>query len=158
MTILYSQVNRKWIKKPDIFFQEHDLTYFKDVLSGIKIKKTFYLPKPKNYVLDLGCGIGFWSNLFVNKLKIKKIISADLSSQSLKISKLRVKNTIIKKENAEKLSFSKNTFHHINCQGVIHHSPNTQACVDEIYRVLKNGGTASVSVYYKNIILKSISL
>jgi len=71
-------------KKPDIFFQEHDLTYFKDVLSGIKIKKTFYLPKPKNYVLDLGCGIGFWSNLFVNKLKIKKIISADLSSQSLK--------------------------------------------------------------------------
>jgi len=41
---------------------------------------------------------------------------------------------------------------------VIHHSPNTQACVDEIYRVLKNGGTASVSVYYKNIILKSISL
>jgi SAM-dependent methyltransferase len=34
--------------------------------------------------------------------------------------------------------------------GVIHHTPNTQRVVDEIYRVLKPGGKAIVMVYAEN--------
>ena len=33
--------------------------------------------------------------------------------------------------------------------GVIHHSPDTPKAVDEIYRVLKNGGKAKVMIYHK---------
>ena len=58
-------------------------------------------------------------------------------------------NTFI--ENAETMSFDSNFFDHVNCQGVIHHTPNTEKAISEIYRVLKPGGTASISVYNKNI-------
>lgn len=46
----------------------------------------------------------------------------------------------------------------MNCIGVIHHTPNTATCVKEIARVLRPGGTAVISVYYKNIILRNWKL
>ena len=60
----------------------------------------------------------------------------------------------LQKENAEQLSFSDNTFDHVNCQGVVHHTPNADKAVSEIARVLKPAGTASISVYYHNVILQ----
>ena len=138
---------------PNKFFKSHDKVYFNDVLWGINIESAFYLPNKKNITLDLGCGIGFWSNLFVKHFSIKNLYSADLTNEALKICKLRVPKAKVMKENAEKLTFKSSTFDHVNCQGVIHHTPDTQACLNEIYRVLKPGATASVSVYYKNYLL-----
>ena len=53
------------------------------------------------------------------------------------------------------MEFAVNSFDHVNCQGVIHHTPNTEKTVSEIARVLKKDGTASISVYYRNPILRS---
>jgi len=139
---------------PQAFFKSHDAAYFNDVFAGIQIKDIFYFPKANDITLDLGCGIGFWSSFFVKKLSVKNLISADLSKKSLQLCKIRVPSTNIKKENAENLSFKDNKFSHINCQGVIHHTPNTALCIKEIYRVLKLNGTTSISVYYKNNLLK----
>lgn len=139
---------------PEAFFQSHDGAYFNDVLSGIDMETVFHLPKSEDKVLDLGCGIGFWSNLFVKRFGVKNIVSADLTEQALVICKLRVPEAVTQKENAESLTFDDNSFAHVNCQGVIHHTPNTQSCLNEIYRVMEKGGTASVSVYYQNVILR----
>jgi ubiquinone/menaquinone biosynthesis C-methylase UbiE len=139
---------------PQIFFDAHDAAYFNDVFAGVQIKDIFYFPKAKDNTLDLGCGTGFWSNFFVQKLLVKNLTSADLSSQALRICKVRVPSANIKKENAENLSFEDEKFKHINCQGVIHHTPNTQLCIKEIYRVVNLNGTASISVYYVNNLLK----
>jgi SAM-dependent methyltransferase len=59
------------------------------------------------------------------------------------------------KQNAECLTFADGVFSHVNCQGVIHHTPNTEASIREIARVLRPGGSALISVYYKNIYLRS---
>lgn len=139
---------------PQIFFDAHDATYFNDVFAGIQIKDIFYFPKANDNTLDLGCGPGFWSSFFVKKLLVKNLTSADLSSEALRICKVRVPSTNVKKENAENLSFEDEKFSHINCQGVIHHTPNTQLCIKEIYRVLNSNGTASISLYYVNNLLK----
>ncbi|HYJ91387.1 MAG TPA: class I SAM-dependent methyltransferase [Pyrinomonadaceae bacterium] len=48
---------------------------------------------------------------------------------------------------AEILPLADGTFEHIYSFGVIHHSPSTEALVDEMYRVLKPGGTFCVMVY-----------
>ncbi len=37
---------------------------------------------------------------------------------------------------------------------MIHHTPHTDATIKEIARILKEDGTASISVYYRNIFLK----
>jgi SAM-dependent methyltransferase len=54
--------------------------------------------------------------------------------------------------NAEALPFPDASFDHVYSFGVIHHSPNTEAIVREIYRVLRPGGTFTVMVYNKTSI------
>jgi ubiquinone/menaquinone biosynthesis C-methylase UbiE len=50
---------------------------------------------------------------------------------------------------AENMPYEDESFDAVYTFGVIHHSPNTEKIVDEIYRVLKPGGTAIIAVYYK---------
>ena len=92
----------------------------------------------------------------------KKVTSADLTAAALKLTETRCKiydlESTLFQENAEQLSFKDASFGHVNCQGVIHHTPNTEAAVKEIARVLKPGGSASISVYYKNFFLRSWSI
>src|SRR5438876_6640568 len=54
------------------------------------------------------------------------------------------------KENAEKLSFADESFDIVYSHGVLHHTPNTQAAIDEVYRVLKPGGRAIIMLYHKH--------
>ena len=54
--------------------------------------------------------------------------------------------------NAESMPLSDNSFDHIYSFGVIHHSPSTESIVNEMYRVLKPGGTFCVMVYNRSSI------
>lgn len=49
---------------------------------------------------------------------------------------------------AENLPFPSNTFELVYSFGVLHHSPNTQKALDEVYRVLKPGGTFKGMIYH----------
>ncbi len=44
------------------------------------------------------------------------------------------------------------SFDHVYSYGVIHHSPHTEQIVDEIFRVLRPGGTVTVMVYNRSSI------
>ena len=48
------------------------------------------------------------------------------------------------------MDFAADSFDFIWSWGVIHHSANTRKIVEEIRRVLRPGGTATVMVYYRN--------
>jgi len=52
-------------------------------------------------------------------------------------------------ENAEQLSFPDESFDWVYSHGVLHHTPNTQRALNEVYRVLKPGGRAIVMLYHK---------
>lgn len=54
------------------------------------------------------------------------------------------------KENAEKLSFAEATFDLVYSHGVLHHTPDTQRAIDEVWRVLKPGGVAIIMLYHKH--------
>ena len=54
------------------------------------------------------------------------------------------------KENAEKLSFAEATFDLVYSHGVLHHTPDTQRAIDEVWRVLKPGGGAIIMLYHKH--------
>jgi len=49
---------------------------------------------------------------------------------------------------AEHLPFPDNTFDIVYSYGVMHHSPDTLACVREAWRVLKPGGEARIMIYH----------
>jgi len=142
------------------FFNDHERVYIEDVFAG-HFNKEEYIPKQAagNRVLDLGCGIGFWSATILESYPAVDLYVADLTRTALDMTKKRLNimgfDASFSKQNAESMSYDDAFFDHVNCQGVIHHTPNTQACVAEIARVLKSGGTASISVYYRNIFLRN---
>lgn len=53
---------------------------------------------------------------------------------------------------AENLPYENNSFDFVYSFGVIHHSPDTNRIISEIYRVLKPGGRCYITVYHKNSI------
>lgn len=141
------------------FFEEHRSVYLKDCFGGRFDLR--FLPPPRKHgqemkILDLGCGVGFWTAEFAMR-GLQHLVAADLTPNALEITQRRLEvyglSAQLREENAEALTFDSGTFDHINCQGVIHHTPDTAKSVAEIARVLKPGGTASISVYYRNILL-----
>jgi ubiquinone/menaquinone biosynthesis C-methylase UbiE len=108
-------------------------------------------------VLDVGCGPGFWAR-HLSRLGADYVgidispRSATLARRSLELHGLRGR---IEVGNAESLPFDDESFDAVISEGVIHHTPDTMACIGEIHRVLKNGGRAAVSVYHRGPALRS---
>ncbi len=142
------------------WFEHHEAVYKKDCIPN---QETFDFItsdiQPTAKILDVGCGPGFWvRHLLQNYPHVSACDltprAVELTKQSLSLFNLSTTGNIIE-GNAEELPFEAASFDHINCQGVIHHTPNTQKCVAEFHRVLKPGGTVCFSVYYKNFILRN---
>jgi 2-polyprenyl-3-methyl-5-hydroxy-6-metoxy-1,4-benzoquinol methylase len=107
-------------------------------------------------VLDVGCGAGFLVRQYARNDAIMfgidfTDISVRRSSQSLKVYGLPGH---IMQANAEELPFKDNSFDFVTSWGVLHHLPSTEKGISEVLRVLKPGGLAIISLYYRNILLK----
>jgi SAM-dependent methyltransferase len=142
------------------FYDEHRQTYISDCFAGSFDLRFLPPPRPMGQsmrILDLGCGIGFWVSEFAMR-GFHHLHAADLTEQALVLTAKRLEvyglTADLSRQNAEALTYADGTFDHVNCQGVIHHTPDIQAAVAEIARVLKPGGTASISVYYRNPVLR----
>lgn len=140
------------------YFDEHRSVMIGDCYAGDLDRRFFPEPSNQQRVLDLGCGPGFWIVEFWER-GCRQIVGADLTRKAIELAQKRCEifgvEAVFKQQNAESLDFDDESFSHVNCQGVIHHTPDTQACVCEIARVLKKGGTACVSVYYRNCLLRA---
>lgn len=141
------------------FFDEHREIYYRDCFAGQMDERIF--PEQRGKVLDLGCGVGFWPVEFWQR-GFRDITAADLSPRSLELAQKRAEaygaTVGFHEENAERLSFADETFDHVNCLGVVHHTVSPEQAVAEIHRVLRPGGTATISVYYKNVMLRHFRL
>ncbi len=100
-------------------------------------------------VLEVGAGMGTDHAQFARHGAI--VTDVDLSAGHLALAKenlaLRGLQGNFVHHDAEILPFDDDSFDVVYSNGVIHHTPNTQQVVDEIYRVLKPGGKAIVMVY-----------
>lgn len=145
------------------YFEEHRAVVIDDCFAGVFDRATLPPPNNRDAVLDLGCGPGFWSVELQLECPGTAVISADLTETACKLTRLRLENYglpthRVQVENAEQLSFADGSLSHVNCQGVIHHTPRTEQCVAEFARVLRDGGTASISVYYRNVVLRNFGI
>jgi SAM-dependent methyltransferase len=140
------------------FFDEHKDLYHKDVFAG-KLNNWAFPPLADDLkILDVGCGIGFWLVEFWER-GYRNIYGIDISPRSIELARKRCTlygaTAHISVGNAEQMQFADASFDHVNCFGVIHHTPHPQDAVREIYRVLKPGGTAGIAVYYRNALLRN---
>lgn len=139
------------------FFEEHRQVVVEDGYVGALDPRMFPAGDGRRKVLDLGCGPGLWTVEFW-KRGCADLTAVDLTRNALDLARTRCRLYGVRcrfgQQNAERLAFRGGMFSHVNCQGVIHHTPDTEACVREIARVLAPEGTASISVYYRNALVR----
>tara|TARA_Y100000389_G_C17453530_1_gene516442 strand:+ start:669 stop:1529 length:861 start_codon:yes stop_codon:yes gene_type:complete len=104
-------------------------------------------------VLEIGVGFGC-DHTQIASQNPRSLIGIDLTERAVHNTKVRFETigmqSNLKVDNAENLSFQDNTFDCIYSWGVLHHSPNTRKCFEEVYRVLKPGGVAKIMIYHKH--------
>lgn len=101
-------------------------------------------------VLEIGVGLGAD---YVEWLKAgADAIGVDLSFVSVNLARRRCEmaneRPVLVVGDAEELPFPDNRFDLAYSYGVMHHSPDTQKCLDEAFRVLKPGGQVRLMLYH----------
>ena len=137
------------------FFDEHRRCAYADH-AGV-FSRFFLDVHPGIKALDVGCGIGFWVEELARRGA--NVHACDLTPRAVELTRERASvfgfPADVRVGNAESLPYADGQFDHVNCQGVIHHTPDTAKCIAEFARVLRPGGTASISVYFKSLVLRS---
>ena len=98
-----------------------------DMLSGIKFRDGRYSDK----VLDVGCGVGFVSQLYPN---------FDITGIDIRDGMLERNPYTWLKAPAESIPFHDNHFDFVVCRSLLHHLDDPKIGLKEMVRVLKPGG------------------
>ena len=101
-------------------------------------------------VLEIGVGMGAD---YEQWLKVgADATGVDLSANSLARAQARCKRSGLKPDlrlaDAENLPFPNGTFDVVYSYGVMHHSPDTERCLHEAWRILKPGATVRIMLYH----------
>ncbi len=102
-------------------------------------------------ILEIGIGNGSHAGLFSRFAE--DFVGIDITDYAVKSTTERFKifglNGKILKMDGEKLDFPDSSFDYVWSWGVIHHSSNTLKIIDEICRVLKPAGKATIMIYHR---------
>lgn len=100
-------------------------------------------------VLEIGCSMGI--DLAELARMGAQVVGVDLSPKSIEVARRHFAivglQAELKVANAEKLDFPDATFGVVYSFGVLHHTPNMEAALEEVYRVLRPGGKAFLMLY-----------
>ena len=139
--------------------EQHTLDWYKEVERYRYHEYAPWMPSVMGFarhaqekVLEIGAGIGTDLAQFAENGAF--VTDIDLSGGHLAHAKenfaLRGLSGEFVHQDAEVLPFEDDTFDLVYSNGVIHHTPNTEHVVEEIYRVLRPGGRTVIMVYAEN--------
>jgi SAM-dependent methyltransferase len=102
-------------------------------------------------VLEIGCGLGTDGAQFARAGA--DYTGVDLTDAAIELARKRFELFGLKGDfqvaDAENLEFPNESFDVVYSHGVLHHTPDINAAVQEIHRVLKPGGRAVVMLYHR---------
>jgi len=104
------------------------------------------------HLLEIGCGMGFDSLEFLKRGV--RVTATDLTENAVRLARShfdieRVTAESVHTENALALSFADDTFDAVWSNGVLHATGDTRLAIQEVRRVLKPGGRAIISHFYR---------
>ena len=152
-----------------VFWQAHPCgTKFSDAEIGTpefferveahRYEKEWHIPAAADFqntrglrVLEIGCGMGTDGAQFAKAGA--DYTGIDLTDAAVELARKRFQVSGLKGEfrvaDAERLDFPDASFDLVYSHGVLHHTPDIEAAVREIHRVLKPGGRAMVMLYHR---------
>jgi SAM-dependent methyltransferase len=104
------------------------------------------------HLLEVGCGMGFDSLEFLKRGV--RVTAIDLTENAVRLARRHfeiegVRAEAVQVDNALALSFLDQTFDAVWANGVLHATGDTRKAVAEVRRVLKPGGRAIISHFYR---------
>ena len=155
-------VQRFWDDTPcgtgNIAYSVGTLEYFEEIAAKRNQLEPFivdYAQFPRwtdKKVLEVGCGAG--SDLLRFAQAGAKTTGIDLSPSSASLANSRLRLYICQGDtlvtDTENLPFKSNTFDLVYSWGVLHHTPDTERAIKEVYRVTKPGGEVCIMLYHRH--------
>jgi len=151
------------------FWQQHPCgTKFSDAAMGSqefferveahRYEKEWHIPAAANFagtrglkVLEIGCGMGTDGAQFA--MAGADYTGIDLTDAAIELARQRFAvsglNGNFLVSDAENLDFPDESFDLVYSHGVLHHTPDIEAAIGEIYRVLRPGGRAVIMLYHR---------
>ena len=137
---------------------EIDTPEFFERVEAHRYEKEWHIPAAADFantrglrVLEIGCGMGTDGAQFAKAGAIYTGI--DLTDAAVELARKRFQVSGLKGDfrvaDAERLDFPDASFDLVYSHGVLHHTPDIEAAVREIHRVLKPGGRAMVMLYHR---------
>jgi SAM-dependent methyltransferase len=104
------------------------------------------------HLLEVGCGMGFDSLEFLKRGV--RVTATDLTENAVRLARRHfeiegVRAESVHTENALSLSFPDGSFDAVWANGVLHATGDTRRAIQEVRRVLKRGGRAIISHFYR---------
>ena len=129
---------------------------FYKAVEAHRYAQEFHIPQvaeftrhPNERVLEIGGGLGTDGRQFARNGA--QYVDADLSRNSLTLARqgFRLERLpgAFTEADAEDLPFLSESFDVVYSHGVLHHTPDTERAIGEVYRLLKPGGKAIVMLY-----------
>ncbi len=135
-------------------------------LAAYRYEKLDYLPRVVDFnsfagqrVLEVGCGIGLDLVRFARGGAV--VTGVDLSPRAVELANAYLAQQRLAgravEMNAEALALADGSFDVVYAHGVVQYTDQPQRLVDEIYRVLRPGGTVIVMLYHRDSWLMGMS-
>ncbi|MEM1158904.1 MAG: class I SAM-dependent methyltransferase [Verrucomicrobiota bacterium] len=122
--------------------------HFQNYLHWQRYKHVLEKINSKSSMLELGAGLGVFSNMVKPKVSFYRGI--EYNKAACKEAQIRIgSDKLIKEGDAQNMKFPDSSFDEIVCLEVIEHLPHYRKALDEVARVLKKGGKFYVSIPYR---------
>ena len=151
-----SKDNSSFINYLDINDQNFTkAAYFAHTNNSTPFNELFPNDLENKIVLEIGCGLGFHTELL--SYRCKKVISIDLSEYAIEVTKKRlqikgIKNVDLYLGSATSIPLENESVDYVWSWGVIHHIPDSEKVIAEIRRILKKRGSFYGMFYNKTSI------
>ncbi len=130
-------MKKSWNKIDKILAGEIDPAYKKR--AGLILKNT-----EGKKILEIGCGRGFYLKSFRKLFPEAEIVGVDKNKKYL--AQIRVKGIKLIEADAQKLPLADNYFENVVASEILEHVDDDKKVLEEIWRVLKNGGKTMITV------------
>jgi len=106
---------------------------------------------PDDNVLDVGCGAGWLARLLAERVPEGRVVGVDISDEMVRRARRRyvdLENTMFVTGAAEEIPWDANFFTHAISVESAYYWPDPARGLSEIFRVLREGGSAWVLINY----------